>query len=646
MHIHAEHGSIAAGPGSVIVQRSGRETRWKPTRTIEKMGELAEAVLVAERAARSQLLGEHHAAIDLHFAFRRAPGHDTSGADPDGHLNGVVDYYRRLRPRRMVITGEPGSGKTVLAVQLILDLLKYRGPGDPVPVRVSLAAWPGTQTLEDWLIGRLRQTYRLRKSDAANLVRGRHILPVLDGLDEMDNDPAPGISSRAAQALHAFNAYQDVDRVADLVLTCRSTTYWALESTVWVDHAAQVELQPVDLGQTRQFLRDHVADRGLARWHGVLNTLARDPDGALTAGLSTPWRLTLAVTVYQQRHPATGEYLRDPDSLLAPELATGQAVGDHLLSLYVPAVLAQYQDRPYTDDHVQAWLSALATYLDENAATQRVVGGLTLSGSDLVLHELWPIGGKALPRIVSAALVAATWVAGAAVVLAQVPAGVPIHKLIGPGSAAAVLAAALSVIHAGFKTWPVPRRVDGRRLRTRAGRRNLVLGLVVAPTLGFAFGKAVGPALGPALGLALGFTGVLASILFTDQWTAGVRDPRDVVRGSLTFGLTFGLAFGLAFGFAFGVATGITWGLPSGLAFGLASWFVFWLAGGMSLGLSWLRYVAMLLCTRYWNNVWLPMRLGRFLQWCYLVGLLRVAGVAYQFRHRELQEYLSRHSPP
>ena len=40
-----------------------------------------------------------------------------------------MGYYRKLRPQRMVITGTAGSGKTVLAIELMLGLLKDR-PAD------------------------------------------------------------------------------------------------------------------------------------------------------------------------------------------------------------------------------------------------------------------------------------------------------------------------------------------------------------------------------------------------------------------------------------------------------------------------------------------------------------------------------------
>jgi hypothetical protein len=58
------------------------------------------------------------------------------------------------------------------------------------------------------------------------------------------------------------------------------------------------------------------------------------------------------------------------------------------------------------------------------------------------------------------------------------------------------------------------------------------------------------------------------------------------------------------------------------------------------------RYVALLLCTRHRNRRWLPWRLSRFLDLCYQAGLLRIAGNGYQFRHRELQDYLARNPFP
>ncbi|MEU5756301.1 hypothetical protein [Streptomyces sp. NPDC047829] len=96
-------------------------------------------------------------------------------------------------------------------------------------------------------------------------------------------------------------------------------------------------------------------------------------------------------------------------------------------------------------------------------------------------------------------------------------------------------------------------------------------------------------------------------------------------------------------GLAGGLAAGFVFGLPAGLTFGL----VFGLMSQLAVGLYWLtgagrRYLVFLLCIRGR----LPWRLGTFLNWAYEAGLLRISGVAYQFRHRELQEWLTAHPTP
>ncbi|ONI67547.1 hypothetical protein BWI15_31015 [Kribbella sp. ALI-6-A] len=57
------------------------------------------------------------------------------------------------------------------------------------------------------------------------------------------------------------------------------------------------------------------------------------------------------------------------------------------------------------------------------------------------------------------------------------------------------------------------------------------------------------------------------------------------------------------------------------------------------------RYFSLLLCTRVGRNR-LSWSLAHFLDACYRAGLVRVAGTGYQFRHRELQDYLANHDRP
>src|SRR5262249_9643400 len=65
----------------------------------------------------------------------------------------VADALAVVPTGRLVVLGEPGSGKTMLMVGLVLDLLHpaRRSSGGPVPVLASLASWdPVSQDLHGW----------------------------------------------------------------------------------------------------------------------------------------------------------------------------------------------------------------------------------------------------------------------------------------------------------------------------------------------------------------------------------------------------------------------------------------------------------------------------------------------------------------
>lgn len=110
----------------------------------------------------------------------------------------VITGTPALRPEGQA-SGDAGTGKTVLALALLLGLAKDRTAQDPVPVRLSAASWPGNQ-IRDWIHTHLTDTYRFPAREASSIVAANLVLPVIDGLDEMDSDPAPDYTSRASQA--------------------------------------------------------------------------------------------------------------------------------------------------------------------------------------------------------------------------------------------------------------------------------------------------------------------------------------------------------------------------------------------------------------------------------------------------------------
>ncbi|MCF2525652.1 hypothetical protein [Yinghuangia soli] len=620
---------------------------------------LAGQVLAAETRARAHLLGGDAAVIDVRFVFHAETGHNAEGALPDGTLGAVAAYYRALRPGRLVITGAPGAGKTVAAIELMLALLDRRVAGEPVPVRMSLASWSeitaGETGAKDpelftaWLTRTLIDTYRLRPAAAAALVSAGLVLPVLDGLDEMDaaDNGSSAYHSRARRALEVLNAYQLGAGRAPLVLTCRSAPYRHLQAVdVWARDAARVEITDVTPAQARDFIRRSAANP--QRWQAVLDHLDTAPSGPLARGLATPWRLTIAVAAHEQRDRRTGAYANSPRDLLAPGLDTDGKVRSHLIRLLVATTAADRSPPGGADARrVRTWLGTLAVYLNTNTATPRVIAGRTLSGTDLVPHELWPIPGRVRARVVHGIVCLA---AGAAALTGAVG----LIKLAGDATINPLSMLWSAVVLPGVLVgpslaWPTPERIDPDRLRTAHGRRTLVRGLgmgaVIGATVMGYFGVAESPGVGflfaVPLGVATGLTfGFASERMFTPADEAlEVAEPGGVIRGDTVFGLFFSAAFGAAFVAA---TVGLGWlkgagsfAIHVGAAVGLMGAGVI----GCVLARVSLRYLALLICTR--RTTPLPWRLGRFLAWGEHVGLLRIAGNAYQFRHRELQDWLA-----
>ncbi|GAA0965523.1 NACHT domain-containing protein [Actinocorallia libanotica] len=633
---------------------------------------LAEEVMKTESSQRRQLLGEDGNTIDVAFTFTPSPSRNARVPDAQGSLNGVVHYFQNSHPRRLVITGEGGSGKTLLALELILGLLdpQVRKPEDPVPVRVSAATWDPQIPVQEWLAAQLASAFPMAPATARRLVETGRILPVIDGLDEMDAETAPGrplgYDSAASQAIRALNTYQQSRERPRLVLTCRTGQYDDLiANRVWAHDTARINLQPVEAAQAARFIRTAVTGtHDVNRWRPVLDSLTQ-PSHPVAQALSTPWRLRLAVTVYTQRDPADLVAFTHPDALR-----------DHLLSLYIPAATAAQGPGRYRPEQVHAWLAVLARHLNDNT-TRPPVYGRALSGTDLILHQLWPLAGR-LPHHLTTAFAFALILILTAFMSED---GILWFAILPP---AGVFAAAILQ----RDPWKEPKRLkwtEWTQLKTRYGRRRFTVGLVIGLLGGLAAGLALALTDAVEEGLARGFASGLELMLD---------------RG-LDFGLTFGLAFGLTLGPAVGLTAGLTIGavksgvdpreplrsdffgwLVGGLAFGLALesalwplmgletdpshpfvlklviWLVLWLCLGLGLGLivglavglavgltggpAAVRYGMLLLCTRGR----LPRRLGRFLHWCYQTGLLRTSGVAYQFRHRELQDYLAAHPFP
>ncbi|MFI9592775.1 NACHT domain-containing protein [Nonomuraea sp. NPDC052265] len=625
---------------------------------------LARRVLAEERAQRAQLLGGKgsDAVIDVDFTFHPTGG--SVSAPPSGNLTKVAAYFRGLRePRRFVIAGVAGSGKTVLAIELILKLLGGRQPDDRIPVRISATSLDPDVPVRELLARHLTATYGLKPATARTLVEAEKILPVVDGLDEMDETDEPGYGSRAARALRALEDYEHGPDRCSLIVTCRTDQYDALVADRAVPRGVvRVDVDKVLTDKAWRFIQAVTDQEDPDRWRPVLDALTRDGH-VLAEALNTPWRLTLAVSVYEERDPLTGRYVRSPEVLT--EFADQSSVREHLLGLFIPARLAATDPagRGPGAERTHAWLAVLAGYLRGNAG-RPPFHGRVLSGTDLVLHQLWPLAGDR-PRVIGALVALATCLPGIGVVVAAaVLVFSQMDVVDGRLSGAAVgalmilwLPGAVSVgllaepYRAWREVWSTADEAGFRRLRRVRDRRRAVVEGVLAALCGCLAGAAVIMEFDTALPL---WVPVVFGVLFGIGMASGRSgengyagswdgaDPRAIIRDDVVSTLVAALTFGPGFGFILGIwFAELLEGLSVVTAATASAVF------GMSLVASWSpllarRYLGFLLSTRGR----LPWRLGRFLHRCYDAGLLRISGVAYQFRHRELQDYLAEHPTP
>lgn len=644
----------------------------------------APGVMRREAEQLRQLI--HHSPV-MDVGFRPLTVEGRGAPDPETTPGaGITDFYRRTAHARLVIVGGGGTGKTVLLIRMTLGLLDLRRPGEAVPYRLSAADWDVGEGLDHWMTRGLARESGLSSGEAALLVSDGLILPVLDGLDEMD-PPDAEHPCRATAALRALHERTREGRPAPFVAAYRDGTHQRLSATDGQPATPTVVMAALDADRIRRCVSGLP---GHGRWHEVLGELERHPCGRLARQLSVPWHLAVVTALYEERDDAGG-HMRDPSDLIRTESALPDAGP---LCLYAAALLRAGGADETEARRISGMLSELAAYLVDNQALQRRAGGEPLPHVDIVVHRLWPITGSRSARWLSAALSMVLWMPAAFVVwwvlgrmnwTVELDAGVAVAASLLP----------LRSLWFSLAWWPHPKRIALGRLRTRVGRARLAmtlpgalaLGSVLAATgrpdytvafvVSFAvvFGAGIALAVrdtadsrllvltGTATGLLLGllgrvlvgslgtaggllfgtagaglalFAAVAVALRMPEATPGHVRNPvfGEFVRNDLHTGLVSGTSTAAVTAALLALLPGL---MASPLQIAVAACGV-----GLSVGLgavadTWRRHIAMLILARGR----LPIRLGAALEHSYRSGLLRRAGIAYQFRHLELRDHFA-----
>ncbi|GAA0953207.1 NACHT domain-containing protein [Actinocorallia libanotica] len=590
------------------------------------------------------------------------PERVSRSRDPDwsgrsDRIDEIAAWLRELERSRLVVLGEPGSGKTTLAVQLVRELLATRETGEPVPVLVSVSGWDTVAQPDvwDWLAERLRLGYpALSAPDFGghayrDLTRDRLVLPVLDGLDEI---PAP---ARTA-VLKALNASLGT---GGLILTCRTREYTrAVTDAVSVlTAAAVIRPEPLSPKAAAAYLTSVLPPVPPPAWQTVLDTLASGGRSPLARVCATPLGLWLVRTT--QARPGA-----DPAALAdTGRHPTAAALRSHLFDQLIPVLVAARPPtgdptdlfrprRRHDPDDVARWLGHLARILARP---------LTGDGKPRTRDFAWW-------RLARDTLTPARFRI-TAVLAACLPVGLAFGISVGlygtfaigarAGIVGGLLVALTMMFIAGGAVWlsaadlfrSEPSHADldlrGRTPLLLTGlARKVALGLPVGLTVSFLSGipdKIVG---GLVLGLTIGVVIGFVEWAEVPAGTGGSGSPLTVWRADRTLNLlrsaSVGLVLGLLVGLITGLSIGVPLGLMGGLLLGLTVGFLTALTGEKR---AWPGYL--IATYRLALDKRLPRRLMPFLDDAHRLGLLRAVGPLYQFRHAEFQDHLAaRHDPP
>ncbi len=179
----------------------------------------------------------------------------------------ILDIFDRPDVNgRLLILGEPGVGKTTTLLELarFLVIRAEQQVSYPIPVLLSLSSWQGANfvsknlptfnrvfnsrrylSLQEWMTNELKIKYGLNSKLSEQLIDDGKLIPMLDGLDEVE-------SKERISCAEAVNEFLRQEKQFDYcVVCCRTTTYRSLPT---LQLNCGIVLNPITRNQVLNYL--------------------------------------------------------------------------------------------------------------------------------------------------------------------------------------------------------------------------------------------------------------------------------------------------------------------------------------------------------------------------------------------------------
>ncbi|GIH22843.1 hypothetical protein Aph01nite_11530 [Acrocarpospora phusangensis] len=555
-----------------------------------------------------------------------------------GYVDDLVEVLAAPQgPKRLVVIGGSGSGKTSLG--LLLTLARAgSGNASPIPVSLALSSWGAGMSLRRWMSHRLVTEYGFLGNEGVDpktgvavmvekLLERQRLLPIFDGLDELPPE-------RHAATIQAIVG----SGIQSFAITCRAESFEA-HSADGMRAMPVVRLLPVEAGQAADYLRAYTESSEIGP---LLEALAADPGGELAAVLGNPLMLYLTRAQYRHDRPL-------PAELVAT--GTRPEIERFLIAEFIPAVFRPAPDsdegQSWDPEAAARWLGFLAAFLERQKKR------------DLAWWELYrsvPRWVTPVTRFLFGGTIFAVLCRGAFGVFGMPTTGLVLGFVVG-----AIGGLLLSLAEQEGPRQAAPaflRRVPPDFVLRSLGFGAIctVPGGVIVALLFDGFHYVIIDC------LAFGVSFFLARLLYapalpTQAGTPDgfLRNDRATVFYAWGIGGAMGIVVGAFLGLSFesGLAQRVKDALgPNPWLFELATWqqALLGAAAGLILGMTGIGLTVM--ATSAWGRFTsarlsmalrgrTPLRLMRFLDDAYDLGILRRSGPYYQFRHDLLADHLT-----
>jgi hypothetical protein len=246
----------------------------------------------------------------------------------------------------LLILGEPGAGKSTLLLDLAKHLLTRaeRDETHPLPVILPLSSWAAKRPpLQDWIAEQLAQIYDVPRQLSEQWVKEERILPLLDGLDEMEETARPA-------CIAEINVYHH-EHLIPLVVCSRTTEYEAAISCHRLALQGAVVVQPL----TREDVDAYLVRAGESLT-ALRNALKENTHLQMLS--TTPLMLNILTLTYQGR--SVRGLSSNKETLLLK-----QVWDDYVQRM----VTRKGNSKRYPPERTRAWLSYLAQQMRKHNQT-------------------------------------------------------------------------------------------------------------------------------------------------------------------------------------------------------------------------------------------------------------------------------------